>query len=130
MEDVVYLTAEHVVEIYAVIFHCSVEQARDRLRDRNVLEDAVVRPQSYAYYQGADLALQAAVLAHGIAEGQPFVEGNKRTALEAMRTFLRLNGYQITAPPLLRARWILDLSSGQTVDNLAESIRNSLERIF
>jgi prophage maintenance system killer protein len=28
------------------------------------------------------------VLAHGIAETQPFVDGNKRTALVAMLTFL------------------------------------------
>jgi prophage maintenance system killer protein len=36
--------------------------------------------------------MQAAVLAHGIAEGQPFIDANKGTALAALRTFLRLNG--------------------------------------
>lgn len=55
------------------------------------------RPQSYAHYQHADLSQQAAVLAHGIAEGQPFLDGNKRLALIAMLTFLELNGHRIDA---------------------------------
>jgi len=39
------------------------------------------------------------VLAHGIAESQPFLDGNKRLALVAMLTFLKANGYRIDAPP-------------------------------
>jgi prophage maintenance system killer protein len=49
-----------------------------------------MRPSSYAFYQSGDLALQASVLAHGIAEGQYFVDGNKRTALAALHT----SGYE------------------------------------
>jgi prophage maintenance system killer protein len=59
----------------------SVPEALDQLRSRETLEGALGRPQSYAHYEEADLALQAAVLAHGIAETQPFIDGNKRTAL-------------------------------------------------
>lgn len=104
--------------------------ARDQLPDARALESAVVRPQTYAHYQEADISLQAAVLAHGIAESQPFIEGNKRTALEATRVFLRLNGYRIAAPPLLYARWILELSADKTVDELAGQLRDHLESIF
>jgi death-on-curing protein len=128
-EPIQYLTAENIVQVYAAIFHCSDQQARDQVRDWNALEGAVARPASYAFYQDADLALQAAVLAHGVAETQPFVEGNKRTALEAMRTFLRLNGYQVIAPPLMRARWIIELSSGGSLEDLAEKIRSYSELI-
>jgi hypothetical protein len=39
--------------------------------------------------------MQAAVLAHGIAEGQSFLDGNKRVALIAMLTFLEVNGIGI-----------------------------------
>jgi hypothetical protein len=42
-----------------------------------------------AHYEQADLALQAAVLAHGIAETQPFIDAN--TPLVAMLTFLEVN---------------------------------------
>lgn len=68
------------------------------------LESALERPRSYAHYQDADLALQAAVLAHGIAESQPFFDGNKRLALVAMLTFLELNGYRVEAEQLAEER--------------------------
>jgi hypothetical protein len=87
MEDVEYLTAEHILEVYAAIFRCSLQEANDQLRDRNALESAVVRPRSYAYYQGADLALQAAGLAHGIAETQPLGDDQRRRS--GMRTAVR-----------------------------------------
>jgi death-on-curing protein len=37
------------------------------------------------------------LLAHGIAEGQHFLDGNKRTALVAMLTFLEINGFRLKA---------------------------------
>ena len=37
------------------------------------------------------------MLAHGIAEGQHFLDGNKRTALVAMLTFLEINGLRVKA---------------------------------
>jgi len=41
------------------------------------------------------------VIAHDIAEGQHFMEGNKRTALVALRAFLLLNGFQVSPPKLI-----------------------------
>jgi death-on-curing protein len=70
--------------------------------------------------------LQAAALAHGIAESQPFIEGNKRTALTALRAFLLANGCQVTASQAERFRWMLRLSEGETVEELAANIRTSL----
>lgn len=76
----VYLTLEDALELYAAIIDGSPTQARDQLRSRAGLKGALERPASHAHYESADLALQAAVLAHGIAEGQSFVDGNKRLA--------------------------------------------------
>jgi death-on-curing family protein len=89
-----------------------------------------MRPSPYTFYQSGDLALQAAVLAHGIAEGQYFVDGNKRTALAAMHTFLVTNGFEIQASQQQRAQWILDLAkpgstSEEKISNLAGKIRLS-----
>ena len=70
--------------------------------------------------------MQAAVLAHGIAEGQYFIDGNKRVALEAMRLFLLFNGYDITASQSERAAWIIDLSEDGTAEELAARIRATL----
>jgi prophage maintenance system killer protein len=69
------------LEIWAAIFSLTTAQAADHLRSREALERALGRPSANAHYQEADLALQAAVLAHGIAETQPFVDRNKREAL-------------------------------------------------
>ncbi len=89
-----YLEIEDVLVLYGAVFSCTEQEAADQLRSHEGLESALSRPLMYAHYQAADLALQAAVLAHGIAEGQPFIEGNKRTAALACITFLRV-GFDI-----------------------------------
>lgn len=63
------------------------------VRDDGLLESALARPQQlHAYGDPApDLADLAAALAHGLARNHAFVDGNKRTAHVAYRTFLALN---------------------------------------
>ena len=124
--DPFYLNFEDVLELYAAIIDGSTEQAAAQLRNRPGLEAALARPAHYAHYQRADLALQAAVLAHGIAEGQTFVDGNKRIALIAMLTFLEINGWPVRAPDPMLADWILSLSAGTTPVELAQRIRAAL----
>jgi death-on-curing protein len=51
-----------------------------------------MRPQMAAYYEGADMIKQAALLGVGISQAQAFLDGNKRTAYLALNTFLRING--------------------------------------
>jgi len=69
------------------------------VRDEGLLESALARPQQvHAYGDPApDLADLAAALAHGLARNHPFVDGNKRTAHVAYRTFLALNGGELDA---------------------------------
>lgn len=93
-DDFFYLDIEDVIGLYASLIGCTDQAVADQIRNRSGLESAIARPQMYAYYQEADLALQAAALAHGIAEGQHFIDANKRMALVAMRTFLLINGYR------------------------------------
>ncbi len=71
------------------------------IRDRALLDSALARPRNRPAYRtsGADLAALAAAYAFGIARNHPFVDGNKRTALVACRTFLRVNGVDLAAPP-------------------------------
>ena len=118
-----YLSLADALEIYAAIFGLTTTQAEDHLRSRQALEGALGRPASYAHYEQADLALQAAVLAHGIAETQSFVDGNKRTGLIAMLTFLELNGYQLSATPQELAAWMISFSSGSTPEDVVEQLR-------
>ena len=69
------------------------------LRDESFLFSALVRPQNLLAYgePAPDLASLAAAYAYGIARNHPFVDGNKRTALVAARTFLILNGVDLEA---------------------------------
>jgi death-on-curing protein len=121
-----YLESEDVLGLYAEVFELSMEEAQARLRNEDGLRGALHRPKTFAHYEAADIALQAAVLAHGIAEGRHFLEGNKRTALVALRTFLAINGYDVDASQRERANWILSLSKGVTADQLAARIRKAL----
>lgn len=121
-----YLTLDDIIGLYADLFGCSDREAADQVRDRGLLEAALMRPANYAAYQGADLALQAAVLAHGIAETQPFVEGNKRAALVALATFLLLNGHNLTASQDERMAWMIALSRDWPVEDFAAAIRRAL----
>ena len=69
------------------------------LRDKTLLEAAVVRPENKFSYEQADMFACAAAYAFGIAKAHAFVDGNKRTAFVTSVTFLRLNGYQFTTSP-------------------------------
>jgi hypothetical protein len=71
-EEVVYLDVADALEIFGAIIGGTATQAADQLRDRAALAGALARPINYAQYEAADLALQAAMVAHGIAETQPF----------------------------------------------------------
>ena len=69
------------------------------VRDQTLLESALARPQQlHAYGDPApDLCDLAAALAYGLARNHPFLDGNKRTAHVAYRTFLALNGAELIA---------------------------------
>ncbi len=125
----VYLTLADVLELHALIIGATAAEAADQLRNRAGLESAIARPETYAHYQDADLALQAAVLAHGIAEGQQFIDGNKRTALIAMLVFLEINGWRIEASDPELADWILSFSSDATPEAVAKLVASAMRSI-
>lgn len=85
------------------------------IRDEHLLESALARPQQrYAYGNPPpDLADLAAALAHGLARNHPFVDGNKRTAYVACRTFLALNGVDLVADAEEKYLTMLALAEGE-----------------
>jgi death-on-curing protein len=96
MADIEYLTADDVLAL-ADWFMRRLGYAAPILRGngRQLLESAVHRAQTAAYYGGADLILQAAALANGIALNHPFLDGNKRSAWAACAAFQWLNGRRL-----------------------------------
>lgn len=125
----VYLTPADVLELHALIIGETAAEAADQLRNRAGLESAIARPETYAHYQDADLAFQAAVLAHGIAEGQQFIDGNKRTALIAMLVFLEINGWRVEVSDFELADWILSFSTGATPEAVAKLVASAMRSI-
>ena len=70
------------------------------IRDQGLLESAVAMPQASfgGEYLHTDLFHMAAAYAFHLAENQPFLDGNKRTALMSALVFLDLNGYVVLDP--------------------------------
>ena len=81
------------------------------LRDAGLLESAVLRPRTAYEYGVTDLAELAAKLAFGIVSNHAFFDGNKRTALIASLTFLRLNGVKFTAEESEIAGLLIDTAN-------------------
>ena len=99
------------------------------VRDGGLLDSALARPgQMLAYGEPEpDLADLATALAHGLARNHPFVDGNKRTAYVAMRTFLVLNGTDLVASPEERYAAVLALAEGRLpATEFAEWLRTHL----
>lgn len=63
----------------------------------------------------------------GIAEPQPFIDGNKRAAPVAMLTFLEINGSRLHATDPELATWIVDLGVGSTPEDLANKVRRAAQ---
>lgn len=124
--DAVYLDVDDALEVFGAIIGGTATQAADQLRDRAALAGALARPINYAQYEGADLALQAAMVAHGIAETQPFIDGNKRAALVVMLAFLEINGARVEATDRELADWIISFSAGASPREVAVAVRQRL----
>ena len=106
-----YLTT-HDVE---VMHHVLIERYGGALglRDANLLEAAVFRPQS-GYY--ADTLLQGAALFESLIINHPFIDGNKWVAFAAMDVFLRMNGYQLNVDSNRIYSKIMDLFKQNQMD--------------
>lgn len=67
------------------------------IRDKSLLESAVMVPQASfgGEYLHQGLFEMAAAYGFHIAENQPFLDGNKRTALSSALVFLDVNGFEI-----------------------------------
>jgi death on curing protein len=73
----------------------------DGLRDQGLLESAIAMPRAtfVGQYVHESLFAMAAAYAFHIAENQPFLDGNKRTAVLSAVVFLEINGFIVVEPP-------------------------------
>lgn len=83
------------------------------IRDIALLESALNRPLNKWNYENSELPELAAAYAFGIARNHPFVDGNKRTSLLALYTFLGVNGVDFVVPEADAAAMILSLAASE-----------------
>ena len=96
------------------------------VRDIALLEFALNRPLNKRNYENAELPELAAAYAYGIGRNHPFVDGNKRTSLLALYTFLGINGVDFIVAEADAAVIILSLASGEvSEESLARWIRDN-----
>lgn len=99
------------------------------VRDGGGLESALARPRHiFAYGEPPpDFAALATAYAADFVRNHPFVDGNKRVAHVAARTFLRLNGWDLVAPAQEKYLAMLGLAARQiSEDEFAAWVRAHL----
>ncbi|HEX2285463.1 MAG TPA: type II toxin-antitoxin system death-on-curing family toxin [Mycobacterium sp.] len=95
--------------------------------DYGLLESALARPHATVFGDDAypDLHLKAAALFHSLARNHALVDGNKRLAWTACRTFLAINGEWIRAAEDDRFEFVVRVATGTLpdLDKIAEQLR-------
>ena len=83
------------------------------IRDSSLLESAVMTPQASfgGEYLHHGIFEMAAAYAFHIAENQPFLDGNKRTALSSAIVFLRINGISVLDPEGRLYQVLIDIAN-------------------
>ena len=124
MNEPVWLTPEIVIAIHEM--QLAEHGGPAGIRDMGMLESALGRPQNKFAYGETDLAVLAAAYGFGVARNRPFIDGNKRTSLLVIYTFLGINDVDFIVPEAEFATIILDLAAGEvSEESLARWIRDN-----
>ena len=99
------------------------------LRDGNLLESALAKPENLAAHGNPDAAALAAAYGYGISRNHAFIDGNKRTALVAAELFLQLNGWRLVVDDSDCVLTMLAVATGDiTKDAFADWLRAHLHK--
>jgi len=95
------------------------------IRDENVLEAALARPQQkWHYADKTDIPMLSAAYAYGLVRSHPYRDGNKRIGFLAMVTFLGINGFELHPTDADVVAQIVALAAGGVSEEaLADWIR-------
>ena len=108
-----FLTLDEVTQIHAD----QIERygGSHGIRDLNLLQSALAMPESGFgdVYLHADIFEMAAAYLYHIVQNHPFIEGNKRAGAMVAFTFLKLNGFTLTAKETVFEPLILDAAQGK-----------------
>ena len=126
MAMTVFITLEQVLAIH----HDQIEKygGSHGIRDLNLLESAVQRPQSS--FMGEDLYPtifhKSAALLHSILLNHPFLDANKRTSMVSASAVLHLNGYKLNVNQEDFVVMALKIAAKETdLEGIAEWLREN-----
>jgi death on curing protein len=100
------------------------------VRDAGLLASALARPQHlWSYDESASVFALAAAYGFGIARNHPFLDGNKRAALLAVRAFLFRNGYRFVPNEVETVTTMEGLAAGSVTEaSLAQWVESASTR--
>jgi len=108
-------------EIEALAFHAqqvALFGGIGGVRDTGLLDSALSRPKNLFAYSESVLTMAdlAAAYAVGISSNHPFLDGNKRTAMQVAFVFLEFNGTSVTASQEEACLTFLRLAAGEITE--------------
>jgi len=111
MSGVRYLSVQEVITINVAVIQKYSPGEAIGVKDRGMLESAVLRPQSSAFGEDAYPTVfeKAAALFESIGQNHPFQNANKRTAFTALVIFLKLNGYHFVMDQKAAENFTVDM---------------------
>lgn len=125
-----YLTVKDIIKINAKLITTVSSGELIGLKDASALDMAVNQPQQEVFGEELYPTIydKAAILAINLAKRHPFQNGNKRTALVSMITFLMMNGYTTSLTQAEAVQFILNITtSNQAFDLMKEEVASFLE---
>jgi death-on-curing protein len=121
-----YPTLTEVLELHRIL----IERfgGKGGVRDRGLLESALIRPQT-GYY--ATLSLEAAALLQSLTQNHCFIDGNKRVAFATTAIFLRMNGYRLIVDPDNGETFIIDkvIQQHASIEEIASWLEKHLKKV-
>ncbi|MDB5295177.1 MAG: death-on-curing family protein [Phycisphaerales bacterium] len=116
MDDPIWIGKELVLAIHSR--QLAEHGGADGVRDAGLLDSALGRPRNRFAYEDPTPSVPAlaASYAYGIARNHAFIDGNKRTAYVVCRTFLILNGFDLTADRVEKYTTFLALAAGSLTE--------------
>ena len=86
------------------------------VRDENMLESALAKPQQLFHHGKPTMADLGAAYAAGIVKNHPFLDGNKRTGFMMGAGFLERNGFDFLATEADAVLRTLALAAGEMTE--------------
>jgi death on curing protein len=124
MSEPIWLDVDEVIDMHAE--QLAIFGGPEGVRDRGLLESAMLRPVNQWHYGQTDMAALAAAYAFGLARNHAFVDGNKRIAFHAMMVFLRGNAIEFAPEPAHATAIVLSLAAGEVSEgSLTRWIRDN-----